>query len=148
LNKNGKLITDTTTIYKIASEHHKELQSPPKRENNDMQKIDNFLQIVTQSIDDNNTQMLEKDTIEKEVKKAIGDSKNNTVPGIDRIPYKFYKFWQRKYKKYKGKEDDLTVKEVKNIAKILTKVYNKIENEDLYNDNFVLGAINLLYKKR
>jgi len=70
------------------------------------------------------------------------------VPGIDRILYKFYKFWQRKYEKYKDREDDPTVKEVKNIAKILTKVYNKIENEDLYNNNFVLGAINLLYKKK
>jgi len=44
-------------MCKIASEYHKELQSPPKRENNDMQKIDNFLQIVTQSIDNNNTQI-------------------------------------------------------------------------------------------
>ena len=144
----GKLITDTITMCKIVLEYYRELQSLPKRERNNAQKIDNFLEIVTQSIDDNDSKMLEKDTIKREVEKAISDSKNGTVLGIDRIPYKFYKFWQKKYKKYKGREDDPTVKEVKSIAQILVKVYNEIRNKDLYNDDFVLKAMNLLYKKK
>jgi len=31
LNKRGKLVTNTTTMCKIASKYHRELQSPPKR---------------------------------------------------------------------------------------------------------------------
>jgi len=35
LNKNGKLIMDTTRMYEIASEYHEKLQKAPKRERND-----------------------------------------------------------------------------------------------------------------
>jgi len=37
---------------------------------------------------------------------------------------------------------------VKSITEILVKVYNEIKNKGLYNNNFVLGAMNLLYKKK
>jgi len=148
LNKSGKLITDTTTMCKIASEYHKDLQKLPKREKNDTQKIDNFLEVVTKTIGDRETQILEKDTNETEVTKVIDNSKNGTAPRINRIPYKFYKFWQKKYEKYRGSKDNPVVKEVKSIAQILIKVYNKIENNDLHNDSFVLGAMTLLYKKK
>jgi len=148
LNKNRKLITDTTKMCKIASEYHKDLQKPPKRKRNNTQKIENFLGIVTQTISNREAQMLEKDTNEIEIAKAIDDSKNGTVSGVNRIPYKFYKFWQKKYEQYRGSEDDPKVKKVKSIAQILMKVYNEIENDDLYNDNFVLGAMTLLYKKK
>jgi len=51
LNKNGKLVTDTTKMYEIASEYHRELQKPPKREINDTQKINNFLKIVNLTVE-------------------------------------------------------------------------------------------------
>jgi len=148
LNKSGKFITDTMTMCKIASEYHKELQRPPQRNRNNEQKIENFLEVVTQTIDEKDTQLLEKDTNEIEVTKAINDSKHSTALGIDGIPYEFYKFWQKKYEQYKGHEDDPTIKEVKSIAQILMRVYNKIENNNLYNNNFVLGTMTLLYKKK
>jgi len=139
---------DTITMCKIVSEYHEDLQRPPKRERNDTQKIDDFLEIVTKTIGNRETQMLEKDTNEIEVTKAIDNSKNSTVPRIDRILYKFYKFWQNKYEQYRGSEDNPAVKEVKSIAQILMKVYNEIENNDLHNNSFVLGAMTLLYKKK
>jgi len=92
LNKSGKLIMDTTTMCKMASEYHEDLQKPPKRERNNTQKINDFLEIITQTIGNRETQMLEKDTNEIEVAKAIDNSKNSTVPRIDGISYKFYKF--------------------------------------------------------
>jgi len=92
--------------------------------------------------------MLEKNTTTIEVKNAIKSSKNGTAPGIDGISYKFFKFWLKKYEEYKDKENDSTVKKVKDITEILVRVYNEIENEELYNDNFVLGTMNLLYKKK
>jgi len=148
LNKNGKLITDTTKMCEIASEYHGELQKLPKREINDTQKIDNFLKIVTLTIGNKEAQILEKDTSELEIAKAINDSKNGTAPGIDGILYEFYKFWLKKHEQYKGNEDNPTVKKVESIAWILQKVYYEIENNDLYNNNFVLGMITLLYKKK
>lgn len=103
---------------------------------------------MTRLIENDNAYRLEENTNEAEVSKAIKDSKKKTMPGIDRIPYEFYKFWMMKYEKYKDREDNPKEKEVKSIAQILVKVYNEIENEDLYNDNFVLGTMNLLYKKK
>jgi len=91
-------------MCKIVLEYYRELQSLPKRERNNAQKIDNFLEIVTQSIDDNDSKMLEKDTIKREVEKAISDSKNGTVLGIDRIPYKFCYFGKRSMKSTKAEK--------------------------------------------
>ena len=116
LNKNGKLITDITKMCKIASEYHEELQKLPKRERNDIQKIDNFLEIVTLITGNEEAQMLEKNTNELEIIKAINDSKNGTAPGIDRIPYEFYKFLMKEYEQYRGNEDNPTVKKVESIA--------------------------------
>ena len=148
INKNGKLVKDTKTMCKVAAEYHKELQKPPQRELGREQKINTFLQTVTQSTEEDDILMLEKNTTAAEVRKAIKSCKNGTAPGIDGIPYEFFKFWLKKYEEYKDKESDPTVKEVKDIAEILVKVYNEIENEELYNDNFVLGTMNLLYKKK
>ena len=148
LNKNGKLITNTTGMCEIASEYHKKLQKPPKREKNDTQKINKFLEIVTSTIENKEAQILEKDTNKLEIAKAINDSKNNTAPRIDGILYEFYKFWSKKYEQYKGNEDNSTVKRVESITQILWKVYNEIENDNLYNDNFVLETMTLLYKKK
>jgi len=47
---------------------------------------------VTQSIGDDDVQILEKDTNKAKVNKAIKDSKKETASGIDGVPYKFYKF--------------------------------------------------------
>ena len=148
LNKSRKLITDTTKMCKIALEYHKELQKPPKRERNNAQKIDNFLEIVTLTIGNKEAQMLEKETNELEIVKSIKDSKNGIASEIDEILYEFYKFWMKKYKQYRSNEDNPAVKKVKSITQILLKVYNEIENNDLHNDNFVLGTMTLLYKKK
>ena len=103
---------------------------------------------MTSTVGNKEAQILEKDTNELEIAKAINDSKNNTAPGIDGIPYEFYKFWLKKHEQYKGNEDNPTVKKVESITWILRKVYNEIENDNLYNDNFVLGTMTLLYKKK
>ena len=112
LNKNGKLITNTTKMCEIASEYHKELQKPPKREINNTQKIDNFLKIVNLTIENKEAQILEKDTSELEIAKAINNSKNGTAPRIDGIPYEFYKFWLKKHEQYKENKDNPAVKKV------------------------------------
>jgi len=148
LNKNGKLITDTTRMCEIASEYHEELQKPPKRERNNAQRINKFLEIVTSTVGNKEAQILERDTNELEITKAINDSKNGTAPGIDEIPYEFYKFWLKKHEQYKGNENNPVVKKVESITQILRKVYNETENNDLYNDNFILGTMTLLYKKK
>ena len=148
INKNGKLIKDTKSMCKVTAEYHRKLQGPPQREEGSKQKIDIFLQTMTQFIEEHNVRMLERDTVAIEVKRVIKSSKNRIAPGIDGIPYEFYKFWLRKYKEYKNKENDPAVKEVKDITEILVKVYDEIENKELYNDNFVLRTMNLLYKKK
>jgi len=103
---------------------------------------------VTLTIGNKEAQMLEKETNKLEIVKLIKNSKNGTASGIDRIPYEFYKFWMKKYEQYRGNEDNPTVKKVESITQILLKVYNEIENDNLHNDNFVLGTMTLLYKKK
>jgi len=129
-------------------EYCRELQKQLQREKRSKLKIDIFLQTITQFIEENNIQILERNTTTAEVKKAIRNSKNSITPEINRILYKFYKFWLRKYKDYKDRNNNPAVKKVKDITEMLAKVYNEIENKELYNNNFVLETMNLLYKKK
>jgi len=66
INMSDKLIRDTKTMCKIALEYHRELQSSPKRKKDSVQKIDVFLGVVIQPIEDDDIQMLKRDTNETE----------------------------------------------------------------------------------
>lgn len=59
---------------------------------------------MTSTVGNKEAQILEKDTNELEIAKAINDSKNDTAPGIDGIPYEFYKFWLKKHEQYKERQ--------------------------------------------
>lgn len=148
-NHNGTLIRDTTSMSKIASEHHKNLQAAPEREEGDMEHIEQFLENITVELSDSDQNLMGEKTNVEEVLGALRKSKNGVSAGIDGLPYEFYKHWNRKYEEYQNRSDknDKEIKPTANIISMITTVFNEIETTGLDQPDFILGAMHLLYKK-
>jgi len=148
-NKNGKMITDTNEMCKMAAEYHQSLQKVPERQNNDNQSINETLKNITNKLREEDQHKLKQPTDEYEIKKAIRESQNGKAPRFDEIPYKFYKEWIKEYEDFKDSKGSRTPKKpTANIAKILKEIYNEIEEEGLKDQNFILGTMLFLYKKK
>jgi len=148
-NKNGKIINNTNEICTIATKYHYALQKALERQDEDDQKINETLKNITNKLKIDDQEKLDKQTDEYKIKKAIKASQNGKAPRIDGIPYEFYKVWMKEHKDYKDREGSKNPKRpTTDITKILKKVYNEIENIGLKNQNFILGMMFLLYKKR
>jgi len=148
-NKNRKIINNTNEMYTIAAEYHQSLQKAPERQDEDDQKINETLKNITNKLKTDNQEKLNKQTDEYEIRKAIKASQNGKAPGIDGIPYEFYKVWMKEHKDYKDREGSKNPKRpTADIIKILREVYNEIENIGLKKQNFILGTMFLLYKKK
>jgi len=148
-NKNGKIINNTNKMCSIATKYHQSLQKAPERQDEDDQKINETLKNITNKLKTDDQEKLDRQTDEYEIRKAIKASQNGKAPGINGIPYEFYKIWMKEHKDYKDKEGSKNPKKpTADITKILKEVYNKIENIGLKNQNFILGTMFLLYKKK
>ena len=90
-NKNGKVITDTNEMCKIAAEYHQSLQKAPEKQNKDNQNINKTLRNITNKLKTEDQDKLSQKTDKYEIKKAIRESQNSKAPGFNRIPYEFYK---------------------------------------------------------
>jgi len=133
----------------IATKYHQSLQKAPERQDEDDQKINETLKNITNKLKTDDQEKLDKQTDEHEIRKAIKASQNGKAPGIDGIPYEFYKIWMKEYEDYKDKKGSKNPKKpTADITKILKEVYNEIENIGLKNQNFILGTIFHLYKKK
>ena len=148
-NKNGKVITDTNEMCKIATEYHQSLQKAPERQNEDNQNINKTLKNITKKLKVEDQDKLNQLIDEYEIKKAIRQSQNGKASGFDGIPYEFYKEQIKQYKDFKDREGSKNPKKpITNIAKILKEIYNEIKEKNLKDQNFILGTMFLLYKKK
>ena len=148
-NKNGKIINDTNEMCTIAAEYHQSLQKAPERQDKDDQKINETLKNITNKLETDDQEKLDKQTDKYEIKKAIKASQNSKAPGVDGILYEFYKVWIKEHEDYKDREGSKNPKRpTADITKILKEVYNEIENIGLKNQNFILGTMFLLCKKK
>jgi len=70
-NKNGKIINDTNEMCIIATEYHQSLQKAPERHDKDDQKINETLKNITNKLETDDQEKLDKQTDEYEIRKAI-----------------------------------------------------------------------------
>lgn len=136
-NEQGQTKSMTRDMANIAKDFYKKLSTAPQREEDFETKAEELLDNVDKCLNDAQITELDQSIREAEVRKAISDSENGKSPGIDGFPLELYKLWLNP-----KKETDPS------IAKILTKVYNEIEQIGLIPDSdFNEGTMFLLFKK-
>ncbi|KAJ7734722.1 hypothetical protein B0H14DRAFT_2295546, partial [Mycena olivaceomarginata] len=71
-------------------------------------------------------QKLDKSLTEDNIRNALKLSKNGRAPGLDGIPYEFFRILDITYKRTKGSEQ-----ETFNVINFLTKLYTHIEDHGI-----------------
>jgi exonuclease III len=142
----GNLCRETKRMEKVAREYHGKLQAKPEwtpeREAATKQLVDRLQRKLTP---DKSAEMDEPITA-AEIRLAIKAAKNNKSPGLDGIPYEFYK----KFPTFKVGDETIRVEN------ILSKVFKDIRKHGVWNmpsnENnqypFTSGVMSLLYKKK
>jgi len=149
LDKDQKMTTATREMTKIATEYHEKLQTAPEMTEERKEAIQEMLDITDKTLTESQKEMLEASTTQGEIEDVISIVSNGTTPGIDGIPYEFYKSW-------KSPETEEEEKTEPDIAKMLHIVYNDIEKRGLQSQQtggkrrreFTDGVMYLLYKKK
>ena len=140
-NEQGVMETNTRDMAEIATRYHENLQKQPEMNEDREQAISQMENILTRELKPNQKQMLAERITEKQIKEALKATSNGTTPGIDGIPYEFYKSWR-------VPENDDERKDNPDITKILWMVFNDIEEQGLQVPTFSDGIMYLLYKKK
>jgi exonuclease III len=124
LDKDQKMTTVTREMTEIATEYHEKLQAAPEMTSERKEAIQEMVDITDKELTDNQKEMLEATTTQGEIEDAISLSSNGTTPGIDGIPYEFYKSW-------KSPETEEEEKTEPDVSKMLHLLYNDIEKRGL-----------------
>lgn len=138
-DKHDKLQTTTQKMTEIASGYHENLQ---KEQESTVERDDATTKILTHlttKLNEDQKTMFEEDVTYSELRKSLKACQNSKAPGIDGIPYEFYKKWTE----YNDDDDD----EI-NILSILQTVYKDIEENGVKNHDWTRGVMCLLYKKK
>jgi hypothetical protein len=148
LDKDNKMTTITREMTQIVTEYHEKLQAMPEITEERKEAINEMLEVTDKVLTDNQKEMLEAKTTQDEIEDALSIAPNGTTPGIDGIPYKFYKSW-------KTPETEEEQKTEPDMAKMLHLVYEDIEKRGLQSQQtggkrkkeFTDGVMYLLFKK-
>ncbi|KAK0433771.1 hypothetical protein EV421DRAFT_1666734, partial [Armillaria borealis] len=112
-------------MVQIARNYHNNIQStdiPTAEEANRNEIITKVTQKLESKVSEAQKQELGKNTQQTQVQEAIAMSANDVAAGIDGLPNELSKTLTIHYK-----EDKLAGKAAFNIVKVLTKVFNDIE---------------------
>lgn len=78
------------------------------------------------------------------VEKAIKQAAPGKAPGVDSLPYEFYKHWLAELKKPRDKDKPAAP----NIRWILMKVWNTTRKSESIDERYALGQMYLMFKKK
>ena len=146
--RDGEQVDKTKDMKKIALEHHKDLQKKPEMTQERKEAISKLKETIKAKTSTQEKEYLKKKTSYNEIKESIKRAPNGSSPGIDGIPYEFYK------QLMKENEKD---NELPDIIGILHMVIEEIEkiglrkiNAEGKNDKkeFTDGIMHLLFKKK
>ena len=157
--EDGTLTNSTREMGKIATKHHETLQSRPDMTPEREQEIETLLEDTNKTLSEEQKNFLANDIDIVEVEKSLKESNNGSSPGIDGIPYEFYKaFKLPRMTETEREEYENTKPEDRptDIIKTLTLVFQDIEHRGIMNIkekepekfNFNDGVMTLLYKKK
>ena len=149
LDEDDKMTTATRKMTQIATNYHEKLQTAPEMTEERQEAINEMIDITDKVLYDNQKDMLSAKTTQGEIEDALAAAPNGTTPGIDGIPYEFYKSW-------KTPETEEEEKTEPDIMKMLHIVYGDIEKNGLQSQQmggkrareFTDGVMYLLYKKK
>ena len=89
---NGKMTENQEQIAKHVKQFYNNLYKPKKINKHMAREILNY---TTAKCDENSKKKLEKEITNKELKNALMETEKNKSPGMDGLPYEFYKeFWE------------------------------------------------------
>ncbi|KZT17926.1 hypothetical protein NEOLEDRAFT_1033955, partial [Neolentinus lepideus HHB14362 ss-1] len=126
-------------MTKRASEYHSALQSEPPTSDKREKTINEVLKVIPNILTMEQNMKLAALTTQDELKTALKQAKTGKSPGIDGLPYEFYKHMATIPRdKEKGDPD---------LLEILTSVVNDIEINGIDSPDFAKGAMFLLFKK-
>ncbi|KAG8916151.1 hypothetical protein FRC01_003327, partial [Tulasnella sp. 417] len=136
--------TDTEKMLQIARAHDEALQSEPamtaSREEaiEEMKRTTSGKEMTLESVE-----ILKADLKTEEARKAIKGAQNGKAPGKDGIPYEFYKYWVKHLEE--NKDEDTKIPD---IARILTRAWNEVSEDQPAPEEYVQGLMFLLHKKK
>ena len=89
---NGKITENQEQIAKHVKQFYNNLYKPKKINKKMAEEILNY---TSAKCDENSKKILEKEITNKELKNALMETEKNKSPGMDGLPYEFYKeFWE------------------------------------------------------
>lgn len=150
-NKEGKLVKDTREMAAIAKEYHENLQKRPEMTEERERAIEALEEITEDRLDKEQIKALKKETTKENILAALKKAKNGTSPGLDGIPYKYYKKVNARLDK--NPQDE----KIPDIGKMLYLLINDIEQRGIIKmdkdikqgkSDFTDSLMYLLYKKK
>jgi exonuclease III len=144
-DRDGNLHTETKVMCEIASEYHQNLQREPEWTPAREKAILDMLDQVEAKLSPDEVNMFEQTTTLGELCDALKASNNGTAPGLDGIPYEFYKSFQEEAEKHKGSEDQHNIPSIMEMYHV---VVGDMEQWGIQIPDFTKGLMYLLYKKK
>jgi len=140
-DKNGNIKTQTQEMCKIATEYHKNLQSEPPRQRDDQEAINEMLNSLETELSDSESMKISGKITKDEIRQALKKGQNGKAPGMDGIPYEFYKsFKEPQTDEEREKEPDFLF--------MMELLFNDIAENGIEDPSFNEGAMSLIYKKK
>ena len=139
-NRQGELQKQTRDILEVAKNHHQELQKQPPQTNQKEKDTRKMLEKLKTKLSDRQIEETENWITEAQIEQRIKELPNGKAPGIDGIPYEFWKH----FKEPKTQNP----KKLVSIAFTLATVYKDIQMHGIQTTDFTQGLMSLMFKKK
>lgn len=133
-------------MAELARQYHDELQfvDVPRPDDDHDEYIREVLRHDPRVLSEGDSRNLAEEVKEDEVRNALRLSKNQSAPGLDGIPYEFYKQLNEQFK-----EDTKKKRKAFDILNMLTRVFQHLEKHGPSDTSkFTDGWMNPIYKKK
>jgi predicted nucleic acid-binding Zn-ribbon protein len=122
----------------VAREYHAQLQKEPEWTQERETATERILSHIDKKISAEDRELLEQLTTYDDLEKALASALNDTAPGLDGIPWEFYKHFHQRANNKENLPD---------ILNIIKQLLNYLEETGNIDKEFTHGQMALVYKK-
>ena len=145
---NGTLTNKTNEMTTIALNHHRELQKRPEMTKERLEAINIMKKTSETKTTPEEKETLKNKTSYEEIRMSLKKAPNGSSPGIDGIPYEFYKDKMTEHEKNEESPDIVEILHMV-IEEIETFGLKKMSKEEGPREKeFTDGLMHLLFKKK